>query len=481
MKHSGDGGLKVMHHLCCKMWKTCQWPTDWKLQEFVMLHKSGNVKDCNNYRTIALISHASKILLIIILNRLKPKVEEELSDCQAGYRKNRGTIDMLFVLQILIEKIRNTDQEMFIVFIDYSKAFDSVIHQSLFHFMIKMGFPRHLVSLIASLYNDQKATIRWNNQNCKFFNITKGVRQGCILSPHLFSIYTEHIMREADIEDMGVNIGGRNLSNLRYADDTGLLADNITGARRILYRVDRVGKAAGLDLNSKKTKVMHVAGKYNTRQDQIMLNQVPLENVKDFRYLGSVKTHDGTCSKDIKTRIGMAKNSMVQLNNIWKDRSITADLKLKLLKCLVWPVMLYGCEAWTMKKEDERRVEAAELWFYRRVLRVKWTDRRSNESILNELGTTRKLLVLIQRRKLKYVGHAVRNERTDLMSTVLQGKVEGKRNRGRPPASLARNITNISGKKLQEVVRLSQDREGWRRLVGMSCAAANTVPGDADR
>ena len=127
----------------------------------------------------------------------------------------------------------------------------------------------------------------------------------------------------------------------------------------------------------------------------------------------------------------MAKNSMVQLNNIWKDHSITADLKIKLLKCLVWPVMLYGCEAWTMKKEDERRVEAAELWFYRRLLKVKLTDRRSNESILNELGTTRKLLMLIQRRKLKYVGHAIRNERTELMSTVLQDKVKGKRHRGR--------------------------------------------------
>ena len=126
-------------------------------------------------------------------------------------------------------------------------------------------------------------------------------------------------------------------------------------------------------------------------------------------------------------------------------------------------------------------MEAAELWFYRRLLRVKWTDRRSNESILNELGTTRKLLVLIQQRKLKYVGHAIRNKRTDLMSAVLQGKVEGKRNRGRPPASLARNITNISGKKLQEVVRLSKDRESWRQLVWSSCAAANTVPGDADR
>ena len=84
----------------------------------------------------------------------------------------------------------------------------------------------------------------------------------------------------------------------------------------------------------------------------------------------------------------MAKNSMVQLNNIWKDHGIPINLKIKLLKCLVWPIMLYGCEAWTMRKEDERRVEAAELWFYRRLLRVKWTDKRTNESILDELGTT---------------------------------------------------------------------------------------------
>ena len=121
------------------------------------------------------------------------------------------------------------------------------------------------------------------------------------------------------------------------------------------------------------------------------------------------------------------------------------------------------------------------MWFYRRLLRVKWTDRRTNESILKELGTTRMLLVLIKRRKLKYAGHALRNEKTDLMSTVLQGKVEGKRRRGRPPTSLANNIVDISGKKLQEVVRLSRDRECWRQLVGKMCVTANTVPGGADR
>ena len=254
LKHRGDEGTKALHHLCTRVWETCKWPDDWKLQEFVMLHKSGDPKNCNNYRTIALISHASKILLIVILNRLKNKVESEVSDCQAGYRSGRGTIDMLFILQILIEKVRNTKEEAFITFIDYSKAFDSVQHQHLFQTMLKMGFPAHLVSLISNLYTNQSATIRWNSEHSGKFHINKGVRQGCILSPHLFSIYTEQVMREADIDDMGISIGGRNLTNLRYADDTALIADNVKSMKQILNRVDIAGKSASLKLNAKKLK-----------------------------------------------------------------------------------------------------------------------------------------------------------------------------------------------------------------------------------
>jgi len=332
--------------LCCQIWKSGQGPAEWKSQEFVMLHKSGSVKDCNNYRTIALICHASKILLILILNRLKQKVEYELSDCQAGYRKNRGTTDMLFVLQNIIDKVKSTTEELYITFIDYSKAFDSVIHNHLFETMDKMGFPRHLIALLSSLYTEQKGTIRWDDQQSDFFDITKGVRQGCILSPHLFNIYTEQVMRESDIDDMGLKIGGRNITNLRYADDTALIADNVTSMKRILHRVDTAGREAGLRLNAKKTKVLHVAGIDSQTNNEIKIDKVPLETVNDFKYLGSIKADDASCSKDIKCRIGMAKNKMTQLNNIWKDRSIPIDLKLKLLKCLVWPVMIYGSELW---------------------------------------------------------------------------------------------------------------------------------------
>ena len=144
LKNSGDSATKVLHSLCCSIWKTCQWPKDWKQQELVMLHKAGSVKECGNYRTIALLSHTSKILLDIILNRMKAKVEAELAEEQAGFRPGRGTGDMLCAIQAVLEKlnaVKKDQQDAFIIFIDYSKAFDNVDHDQLLQTLLNMGFP----------------------------------------------------------------------------------------------------------------------------------------------------------------------------------------------------------------------------------------------------------------------------------------------------------------------------------------------------
>ena len=274
----------------------------------------------------------------------------------------------------------------------------------------------------------------------------------------------------------------RNITNLRYADDTGLIASNVTTSKRMLYRVDAAGEAKGLGLNVPKTKYMHIKG-VDSQADEhniIKVKGTQLEKVEHFKYLGSIKSSDGTCLQDIKTRIAMAKQKMLQLNNIWKDRGIPIQLKMSLLKCLVWPVIMYGCEAWTLKKEEEDRLNAAEMWFYRRLLRIKWQDKRTNESILEELSTNRVLLQEINKRKLRYLGHAVRNPKTDLMSTNLQGRVEGKRNRGRPQTLYMDNVTAISGLTLAGVMHRSRDREDWRTVVARSEAATDDH-GDADR
>ena len=133
--------------------------------------------------------------------------------------------------------------------------------------------------------------------------------------------------------------------------------------------------------------------------------------------------------------------------------------------------MIYGCQTWTLKKAEEKKIEAAELWFYRRLLRVSWTERRTNESILQELGLYRTLLATINERKLKYVGHVLRDNKVQLMKTVLQGKIESQGKRGRPPASFISTLNQMSGMSLHQVAQRSQDREHWRLVVKSVCGS----------
>ena len=305
--------------LCTQIWNSLNWPDAWKKQEIVMIHKTGNTKECTNYRTITLLSHASKVLLIIILKRMRVKIEQELPNEQAGFRRGRGTADMLVALQILIEKTLEVDGQAFIVFIDYSKAFDSISQTQLFDILSEMGFPKHLVSLLEALYIDQLAVIRWNGSHTNAFNIDKGVRQGCILSPHLFSLHTESVMREAEIEELGVRIGGKLISNLRYADDTALCAQTQEEAEQLLTKVNDAGKERLLKLNVKKTKLLKVG---NTQPDAtVRVDGEQIEEVEHFKYLGSLKAANGRCEKDIRTRISMAKKRMLDLVSIWKGES----------------------------------------------------------------------------------------------------------------------------------------------------------------
>ena len=147
----------------------------------------------------------------------------------------------------------------------------------------------------------------WNNQHSKPFPINTGVRQGCILSPHLFNIYTEQIMRDTITEDTGISVGGRKISNIRYADDTALCASLHQEAQRLLEELNGTRKARQLKPNAKKTKCMHIG---NTTPNPIMVENEEIEEVNDFKYLGSVKTKNADCSKDINIRIGMSKRRM---------------------------------------------------------------------------------------------------------------------------------------------------------------------------
>ena len=176
-----DYAVKVLHSICQQICKTQQWPEDWKMSVFIPIPKKGNAKECSNHCTIALISHTSKVMLKILQARLQQYVNPELPDVQAGFRKGRGTRNQIANIHWIIEKAREFQKNIYFCFIDYATAFDCVDHNKLWKIFQGIGRPDHLTFLLRNLYAGQEATVRTEHGTTDWFQIGKGVRQGCIL------------------------------------------------------------------------------------------------------------------------------------------------------------------------------------------------------------------------------------------------------------------------------------------------------------
>ena len=181
-------------------------------------------------------------------------------------------------------------------------------------------------------------------------------------------------MRNAGLEEAqaGIKIAGRNISNLRYADDTTLMAEREEGLKRLLMKVKEESEKVGLKLNIQKTKIT-ASGPITSCQ----IDGETVETVADFIFLGSKITADGDCSHEIKRCLLLGRKVMTYLDSILKSRDMTLSTKVRLVKAMVFPVLMYGCESLTIKKTECRRIDAFELWCWRRLLRVPWTARRS--------------------------------------------------------------------------------------------------------
>ena len=203
-----DDAVKVLHSICQQIWKTqqCPWPQDWKRSVFIPIPKKGNPQKCSNYCTIALISHASKIILKILQVSLQQYLNCELPDVQAGFRKGRGTKDQIANIRWIIKKTREFQTNIYFCFIKYSKAFDCVDHNKLWKILKEMGIPDHLTCLLRNLYAGQEATVRTGQGTTNRFQIGKGVHQGCILLPCLFNLHGEYIMRNAGLDEAQAGI-----------------------------------------------------------------------------------------------------------------------------------------------------------------------------------------------------------------------------------------------------------------------------------
>ena len=204
-------------------------------------------------------------------------------------------------------------------------------------------------------------------------------------------------MRNAGLDEVqaGIKIARRNINNLRYADDTTLMAES-EELESLLMKVKEESEEVGLKLKVLKTKIM-ASGPITSWQ----LDGETMETVTDFIFLGSKITTDGDCSHEIKRCLLLGRKVMTNLESILKSRDIILATKVCLVKAMVFPVVMYGCESWTIKKAECQRMDAFELWCWRRLLRVPWTARRSNQSILREISPEYSLEGLMLKLKLQ--------------------------------------------------------------------------------
>ena len=303
-----------------------------------------------NAQTIAQLhaSHASKVMLKILQARLQQYVHCELPDVQAAFKKGRGTRDLMANICWIIKKAREFQKNIYFCFLDYAKAFDYVDLSKLWKILKEMGIPDHLTCLLRKLYAGQEATDRTGHGTTDWFQIGKRVCQGCILSPCLFNLYAEYIMRNAGLEEAqaGIKIARRNINNLRYADDTTLKAES-EELKSLLMKVKKERENVGLKLNIQKTKIM-TSGPITSWQ----IDGETVEAVSDFIFGGSKITADCDCIHEIKRCLLLGRKVMTNLDSILKSKDITWSTKVCLVKAMVFPVVMYGCESWTIKKAE---------------------------------------------------------------------------------------------------------------------------------
>jgi len=246
----------------------------------------------------------------------------------------------------------------------------------------------------------------------------------------------------------GFRIGGRIINNLRYADDIVLVASSAEELQELVSRVYGAAKDAGMRINVRKTKVMKVCE--NAPPITVTVNADTISEVSSLKYLGARFNAEALCDEEIKTRLALAREQMGKLDPLWRSRAISPPLKARLIQSLVWPILTYGAEAWTLSKDLRCTIEAFEMQCYRKSMKISYMEHVTNEVVLEQADQNRKLLAMVKTRKLKYFGHISRH--ASLENDIMLGTMLGLRRQGGQRKQWIDDLTEWSNNSIPDLV-----------------------------
>ncbi|VDP00733.1 unnamed protein product [Schistosoma margrebowiei] len=389
---------------------------------------------------------------------MKDCEDAKLRDQQVGFRKDRSCTDQIATLRNIVEQSTEWNSSLYINFIDYEKAFDSVDRTTLWKLLRHYGVPQKIVNIIQNSYDGLHCKILHGGQLTKSFEVETGVRQGCLLSPFLFLLVIDWIMKTSTYE-------GKH----RIQWTSRMQSQTQQQMQEKTTSVAAASAAVGLNIHKGKSKVL----RYNTAcTNPITIDGEDLEDLKTFTYLGSIIDEHGGYDADVKARIGKARAAYLQPRNIWNSKQLSTNTKVRIFNTNVKIVLLYGVETWRTTKAIIQKIQVFINSCLRKILQIRWPD-NINNNVLWERTNQIPAEEEIRKKRWKWIGHTLRKAHNCVTRQALTWSPQGQRKRGRPKSTLRREM-EIDMKKMNknwmELEKKAQDRVGWRMLIGGLCS-----------
>ena len=491
LKHGGYMLKVQLHKFICALWRGEKIPKLWVDPNIIPIFKNKGARDdCNNSRGIFLLSIAGKILARIMLSRLVTNIAEAvLPETQCGFRKYRSTLDMIFTLKQTQEKCIEQNRDLYIVFIDLKKAFDTVPRDLLWKVLAKYGVPPKFLNMLKLFHTNMQAKVCIGGLESPPFSVEVGVKQGDVLAPVLFNIFISTIMTIAqnylNAEDgiqLEYRLDGslfntrrlqartktsiRQVTELQYADDAALISHTPESMQHILDIFSNIYRALGLQINATKTEVMFHSNNVNQEAPVFYINGLQLKNVTNFKYLGSVVIPSGRIDEDVIDNINKAARSFGRLRDrVFQNKQLKLDTKIKVYKAVCISTLLYGAETWTYYQCHIKQLQRFHISCLQKILGLTWKDRIPHTEI-HERTNTYSIETLVVEKQLRWLGHVIRMPEDRIPRQVLYGQLQNCPRRPGGPKKRYKDQTKANLKKCNlnpgTLENTASDRTQWR-------------------